>query len=105
MPTPVPAERNRRERRAARAFDIRVVIASLLAVYGAVLTVLGLTDPSEDTERAAGLHLNLWSGVGMLAVAAAFLLWTRLRPVRIPPEEDPEADPRGGGDAGRDEPS
>lgn len=68
-------------------FDIRLIIALLIGLYGLVLTVLGIgftTD--EDIERSAGVNINLWAGLGMLLVAAAFTLWTLLRPLRVPEE-------------------
>ncbi len=73
----------------AGLFDLRLVIAVLFGLYGAVLVVVGLgfTDES-DLAKADGLNINLWSGVGMLALAAAFAAWAFLRPV-IVPDEDP----------------
>jgi hypothetical protein len=76
-----------RTRRAA-AFDIRVIIALLLGVYGLVITVLGIgftTD--EEIDKAAGVNINLWAGLGMLVAAALFGLWTWLRPLRVPVAE------------------
>lgn len=72
------------------AFDIRLIIALLMALYGLVITIMGLgftTD--EEIDRAAGVNINLWAGLGMLAVAAAFLAWAMIRPLRVP-EPDPE---------------
>lgn len=83
--TAKPSE-TRRPRRAA-AFDIRLVIALLLGVYGLVVTVLGLwftTD--EEIDKSAGVNINLWSGLAMLIAAALFALWTWLRPLRVPEE-------------------
>lgn len=70
------------------AFDIRLIIALLLGVYGLVLTVLGLffvTD--EDVRKDADVNINLWTGLAMLVVGALFVLWTRLRPLRVPVPE------------------
>lgn len=67
------------------AFDVRLIIALLLAVYGLVLTVMGLffvTD--EEIDKSAGVNINLWTGLAMLAVCALFVLWTWLRPLRVP---------------------
>lgn len=72
----------------AQAFDIRLVIAFLLGAYGIVLTVMGIgftTD--EDIAKAAGININLWAGIGMLAFSAAFVLWAKLRPINVPQEE------------------
>ncbi|MFF5987938.1 hypothetical protein [Prauserella flavalba] len=76
--------------RRAGVFDIRLIIALLIGVYGAVLTVLGIgftTD--EDIAKAANVNINLWAGLAMLVFAALFVLWTWLRPLRVP--EDVQA--------------
>ena len=87
-------------RRTAAALDIRLFIALLLAAYGVVLTVMGIGASDADIDKAAGLNLNLWAGASMLAVAAAFTLWARVRPLAVPeppdgartsPEEHPSA--------------
>ncbi|OQO95043.1 hypothetical protein B1813_03010 [Saccharomonospora piscinae] len=72
----------------AKAFDVRLVIALLIGVYGAVLTVLGIGFTSEDDlAKSADININLWTGLAMLVFATAFVLWARLRPVVVPPEE------------------
>jgi hypothetical protein len=66
-------------------FDIRTFIALLIGLYGVVLVFTGLFGTSDsDLARAGGLNINLVAGMGMVAVAAAFLLWARLRPVVVP---------------------
>ncbi len=76
-----------RTRRAA-AFDIRLIIALLLGVYGLVTTVLGIWFTTDDEiERSAGVNINLWAGLGMLVAAALFATWTWVRPLRVPVEE------------------
>lgn len=71
------------------AFDIRMIIALLIGVYGLVLTVLGIGFTSDDEiDRSAGVNINLWAGLGMLVIAAAFTLWTVLRPLRVPEQEE-----------------
>ena len=71
------------ERHTAGAFDVRSVIAGLLGLFGLVLLVLGLVNGSDaaDLEKTGGVNANLWSGLGMLAVALGFALWVRLRPI------------------------
>jgi hypothetical protein len=72
------------------AFDVRLIIALLMGLYGLVITIMGLGFTTDDEiDRAAGVNINLWAGIGMLAVAAAFLAWAMIRPLRIP-EPDPE---------------
>jgi len=83
--------------RSAGAFDIRLIIALLLGVYGLVLTVMGIwftTD--DDLAKAADVNINLWAGIGMLVVTALFVLWAQVRPIIITespePTESPETD-------------
>jgi xanthine/uracil/vitamin C permease (AzgA family) len=71
------------------AFDVRLVIALLVGVYGLVTTVLGIgftTD--EDIDKSAGVNINLWAGIAMLVVAGLFVLWAVLRPLRVPEETE-----------------
>jgi hypothetical protein len=75
------------------AFDIRLIIALLAGVYGLVITIMGLffmTD--EEIDKSAGVNINLWAGLGLLVVGLLFVLWARLRPLRVPvlPESAPE---------------
>ena len=66
-------------------FDIRFIIGGLIGLYGVILTFLGLFDASDkELARGDGLNINLWAGLGMLVVGAAFILWARLRPVIVP---------------------
>jgi hypothetical protein len=71
----------RRERRAATLFDIRRIIGALLGLYGALLVVLGLFDSDAEIDKAQGVHINLWAGLGMLLVAALFWAWAMWRPL------------------------
>ncbi|MEU8871551.1 hypothetical protein AB0D24_10295 [Streptomyces javensis] len=65
-----------------KTFDVRWLIAGLLGLYGAVLTVLGVTDSPAEVAKADGIRINLWIGLGLLAVAAAFAAWAKLAPQR-----------------------
>jgi hypothetical protein len=72
---------------ASQLFDLRTIIALLFGVYGIVLVIQGLFfDTEAEIAKAGGLYINLWSGIGMLVVAALFVLWVRLRPL-VPPGE------------------
>ncbi|MEJ2855572.1 MULTISPECIES: hypothetical protein [unclassified Saccharothrix] len=80
--------------RKAGLFDLRLVIAMLFAVYGVVLVVVGLGFTEDaDLSRADGLNINLWSGIGMVALAAVFALWGFLRPVVVPDDVDGDVEP------------
>lgn len=66
---------------AGSLFDLRTVIAVLFGVYGVILTLLGLFGGSpEELAKSGGIDINLWTGIGMLVVAAIFVTWQRLRP-------------------------
>lgn len=76
------------EKKKAGAFDIRVVIALLIGIYGLVLLILGLTAGDAELAKSDDLNINLWGGVGMLVFAGLFVLWARLRPIVVPTESD-----------------
>jgi hypothetical protein len=65
---------------AARLFDVRRVIGGLFVVYGVIVTIIGLLDTESELDKAQGVRINLWTGLGMLALGALFLLWQWLRP-------------------------
>jgi hypothetical protein len=70
--------------RRAGALDIRSITAVLFAIYGLLLTGVGIASTSpEDIAKAAGININLWLGLGMLLVAVVFGAWARLRPVVV----------------------
>jgi xanthine/uracil/vitamin C permease (AzgA family) len=70
-----------REAQAANLFDLRRIIGGLFVLYGVVLTIVGLGDSDAEIEKAAGVHINLWAGLGMLALGALFIAWALLRPL------------------------
>ncbi|MFI0470899.1 MULTISPECIES: hypothetical protein [Saccharopolyspora] len=77
----------------AGAFDIRTVIALLFAIYGAVLAIVGVVQPQAEIDKAAGVNINLWAGIGMLVFAVVFVAWARLRPIVVPDEAERGASP------------
>jgi hypothetical protein len=82
-------DRGTAEGHRAGAFDIRSLIGFLIGSYGIVLVLMGLFGTSsDDLARAGGLNINLLAGVGMVVVAAAFLLWARWRPVVVPDDHE-----------------
>ncbi len=73
------------EKRTVGLFDIRFIIGGLIGLYGVILTLLGLFNASDkELAKGDGLNINLWAGLGMLAVGIAFGVWARLRPVIVP---------------------
>jgi hypothetical protein len=68
---------------ASRLFDLRYLIGGLMAIYGIVLIIVGLFDSTAEVDKAAGIRINLWMGLGMLALGLLFLLWARTRPLKV----------------------
>ncbi|MFE7843168.1 hypothetical protein ACFU53_46085 [Streptomyces sp. NPDC057474] len=73
---------------AAQLFDIRRIIGGLFVVYGVIVTLAGITASDSEIDKAEGVNINLWTGLGMLALGAFFLAWLWLRPT--PPPVDAE---------------
>ena len=71
--------------RAANRFDIRRIIGFLFALYGAVLVVVGIVGSSQVKNKAAGVDIDLWAGLGMLVFAGLMLTWAFSRPVEPEP--------------------
>lgn len=67
---------------AARLFDIRRIIGGLFVLYGVIVTIAGITASDADLDKAEGVNINLWTGLGMLALGVFFLAWLWLRPIR-----------------------
>lgn len=78
----------RKSATAAKLFDVRRVIGGLFVVYGVLVTIAGITASDADIAKAQGININLWAGIGMLALGLAFLLWMRLSPPPPPPSPD-----------------
>jgi hypothetical protein len=78
-------EESERASAAARLFDIRRIIGGLFVIYGLIVGTMGLFDSQKEIDKAQGVHINLWTGIGMLLLGLLFLLWQWLRPV-VPPD-------------------
>src|SRR5689334_10225330 len=76
---------------AARLFDVRRVIGGLFVVYGVVVTLIGLFDGKSEIDKAQGVRINLWSGLGMLVLGQ----W--IRPAEAPSAPSDESPDQGGG--------
>jgi hypothetical protein len=73
--------------RAANRFDIRRLIGALFLLYGLILVALGLFGSHEVKNKAAGINVDLWTGIGMLVFGALMIFWALSRPtVPEPPE-------------------
>jgi len=64
-------------------FDLRMIIGGLFAFYGVYLTIRGLIDSSAAVSQAAGVRINLWTGLAALAVGLMFIAWALLRPLTL----------------------
>ena len=91
------AEDESRAARAANLFDVRRFIGGLFLLYGLILFVLGIGASDADVDKAAGVNVNLWTGLAMLVVGAIFLAWAFTRPLG---KELAESEPAGGGPGG-----
>ncbi len=76
-------EYNAEHSSSSKLFDLRYLIGGLMAVYGVVLIIVGLLDSKAEVDKAAGIRINLWMGLGMLVLGLLFLLWARTRPLKI----------------------
>jgi len=70
-----------RDRRAANLFDLRRIIGGLFVLYGVILIITGLTDSDAEIDKAAGLHINLLAGIGILIFGILMLVWAFTRPL------------------------
>jgi hypothetical protein len=74
--------------KAANRFDIRRIIGGLFLVYGAILLAVGLAGSDAVKHKAAGVNVNLWTGLGMLVFGALMVFWALSRPaVREVPDD------------------
>lgn len=71
--------RNERDR-SSGLFDLRWLIGGLFTFYGVVLVVASFF---VSTTKSVGVDINLWLGLGMLLLGVFFVLWARLRPLRV----------------------
>jgi hypothetical protein len=73
--------------RAANKFDIRRLIGALFCLYAVILIVLGIFGSHTIKTKAAGINIDLWTGLGMLVFGALMIFWALSRPVVPEPEE------------------
>ncbi|GAB2830818.1 hypothetical protein [Streptomyces daliensis] len=81
-------ELERRSQTAARLFDVRRIIGGLFVVYGVIVTIAGIFASDADIKKAQDININLWTGLGMLALGVFFLVWLRLSPTIPPPSAE-----------------
>ena len=82
-------------RKASKLFDVRRVIGGIFVIYGLIVGLVGLFDSQSEIDKAQGVRINLWMGLGMLALGLLMLLWLKLNPTPPPRTEAlerPDAD-------------
>ena len=92
-----------RAAQAANLFDLRRIIGGVFGVWGVLLVILGIFDSEAEIAKAADVNINLWAGLGMLAISAFFLIWAFTRPLGEQLAEGAESE-QGGGGPGQDVP-
>jgi hypothetical protein len=73
--------------RAANKFDIRRLIGGLFCLYALILIALGLFGSHEIKNKADGINVDLWTGLGMLVFGGLMIFWALSRPVVPEPSE------------------
>jgi hypothetical protein len=87
--TPTAAD-EAKARRAANRFDIRRIIGGLFILYSLILIALGLFGSHHVKNKAAGINIDLWTGLGMLVFGALMVFWALYRPTEPEPSETPD---------------
>ena len=76
-------------RHTAGVFDIRTLIAALIAIYGVILVLVGIVgDTEHNRAKTDDVNLNLWTGLALLVAAGAMETWALLRPVIVPADDE-----------------
>ena len=73
--------------RAANKFDIRRLIGGLFCLYALILIALGIFGSHTIKNKADGINIDLWTGLGMLVFGALMIFWALSRPVMPEPSE------------------
>jgi hypothetical protein len=73
--------------RMANRFDVRRIIGGLFAIYGVTMIVTGLVGSHHVKTKAAGINIDLWTGIAMAIFAVLMIAWALWRPVMPEPEE------------------
>jgi hypothetical protein len=76
-----------RAARAANRFDIRRIIGGVFILYSLILIALGIFGSHAVKNKAAGINVDLWTGLGMLVFGALMIFWALARPVMPEPSE------------------
>jgi hypothetical protein len=77
-----------------RLFDLRELIAGIFIVFGILLIVVGALDGQAELDKASGVRINLWTGIGMVVLGLVFVAWRLWRPLRredLVPDDDADS--------------
>ena len=86
-PTGTTEEEEVESARMANRFDIRRLIGGLFVLYGLILIAVGIFGSHAVKTKAAGININLWSGLGMLVFGCLMIFWALARPVAPEPSQ------------------
>jgi hypothetical protein len=86
-PTGASDEEEIQAARAANRFDIRRLIGGLFILYGLILVALGIFGSEASKHKAAGVNINLWTGLAMLVFGGLMIFWALARPTQPEPPE------------------
>lgn len=89
---PGPGGTAQAESAAGKLFDLRLLIGGLFILYGVVLAIAGMVAGGAALQKAAGININLWMGIGMFVLGALFLLWRRVQPLESRPTPAPASE-------------
>lgn len=74
----------------ARMLDLRTYICALFAIFGITVTTAGIFADPAEIQKAAGININLYAGMSMLALSVVMGVWALTVPPEVP---EPSADP------------
>src|SRR6185437_14729239 len=86
-PTGATDEDEIKAARAANRFDIRRIIGGLFILYSLILIALGIFGSEHVKNKASGINIDLWTGLGMLVFGALMIFWALSRPTEPEPPE------------------
>jgi hypothetical protein len=84
---PLSDEEEATAARNANRFDIRRLIGAVFILYGLILTALGLFGSEHVKNKAAGINIDLWTGLAMLVFGGLMIFWALARPVAPEPPD------------------
>ncbi len=85
--TPAVLRDEREAAKQANRFDVRRLIGGLFVLYSIILIVLGLVGSHTVKHKAAGINVDLWTGIGMLIFGVLMIVWALTRPTQPEPAE------------------